>query len=231
MATGNTNLSPAARRKEKLRHHIMEVAAKLYVENGGEDGGFEATTIEAIAEGADISVRSFFRYFESKADVIFLDKRRAVNDLILFVGRRLESETPIKAVIDGSLEQVDYFVSDPLNAERLRRSLLSEQFRERLAIWREDEKRALAELIKTHLGRSGGGRTGARIVAATIRDIVHEGLANWAEGENKSASAAILEACDMLPGISAEVSVAAKVWASNVGDTGRKPRKTTRRTG
>jgi len=49
-------------------HQLSVVAQRLFV-----DRGFERTSIEHIAEAAGISRRSFFRYFSSKADVLFAE--------------------------------------------------------------------------------------------------------------------------------------------------------------
>ena len=74
---------PAQRRKDAQRRRIFAAAVSLYEENGGEEGGgLEATTVEAIAERSDISVRTFFRYFETKADAIYLDLGGAMDDHI-----------------------------------------------------------------------------------------------------------------------------------------------------
>lgn len=56
------------RRKAKARLDIARVALKLFQENG-----YEATTVGDIAEAADYSVRSFYRYFTTKEDVVFFD--------------------------------------------------------------------------------------------------------------------------------------------------------------
>lgn len=56
------------RRKAKARLDIARVALKLFQENG-----YDATTVGDIAEAADYSVRSFYRYFNTKEDVVFFD--------------------------------------------------------------------------------------------------------------------------------------------------------------
>jgi AcrR family transcriptional regulator len=52
------------RKKEQTRRSIVAAALDLF-----ERRGYDATTIEDIAEAADLSSRTLFRYFESKFDI------------------------------------------------------------------------------------------------------------------------------------------------------------------
>jgi len=52
--------------KRRTRRAIAEAAMTLFARDG-----YEPTTVDAIAESAGVSRRTFFRYFPSKEDVVF----------------------------------------------------------------------------------------------------------------------------------------------------------------
>lgn len=64
-AQGDTTPGLRERKKQRTRATIVDVAARLCV-----DQGYENTTVDQIAAAADISPRTFSRYFPSKEAVI-----------------------------------------------------------------------------------------------------------------------------------------------------------------
>ena len=61
------------RKKARTRASIREHALRLFREQG-----YHATTIEQIAEAAEVSPSTFFRYFPTKEDVVIQDDMDAV---------------------------------------------------------------------------------------------------------------------------------------------------------
>ncbi|MDA0636263.1 TetR family transcriptional regulator [Nonomuraea sp. MCN248] len=57
------------RKKAKTREAILREAFRLFRERG-----YHATTVEQIAEAAEISPATFFRYFPAKEDLVTLDR-------------------------------------------------------------------------------------------------------------------------------------------------------------
>ena len=71
-----------ARRRRELRARVYEVSRKLFHEQG-----FEATTVEQIAEAADIAPATFFNHFQSKRGVLAL----MTNEVVAYVGSLVEA--------------------------------------------------------------------------------------------------------------------------------------------
>jgi len=68
--TGTTDQLPGLRerKKAKTRASIREHALRLFREQG-----YGATTVEQIAEAAEVSPATFYRYFPTKEDVVLQD--------------------------------------------------------------------------------------------------------------------------------------------------------------
>jgi AcrR family transcriptional regulator len=58
-----------ARKKAQTRRAIQEAALRLFL-----DKGYEATTVQEIANAAGVSHMTFFRYFPTKEDVVLADE-------------------------------------------------------------------------------------------------------------------------------------------------------------
>ncbi len=72
----NATLSRRERKKRLNRRRILEAALRLF-----ETQGVEATTIEAIAEAADVSRGTFYNYFHTKESLLGAIAAEELSDL------------------------------------------------------------------------------------------------------------------------------------------------------
>ncbi|MEY2566062.1 MAG: hypothetical protein QOE35_591 [Actinomycetota bacterium] len=64
------------RKKRATRAQLEEAAFSLFSEQG-----YDATTVDEISEAAQVSPRTFFRYFATKEDVVFGDQEGTLGEL------------------------------------------------------------------------------------------------------------------------------------------------------
>ena len=114
--------SPAGlreRKKAKTRAAIREAALALF-----EEQGFGATTVEQIAEAAEVSPSTFFRYFPTKEAVVLTDDW----DPLMAAAIRAQppSMPPIDAMLAGMREVVGAATPDEWAAEQRRQRLFQQ---------------------------------------------------------------------------------------------------------
>ncbi|HKJ23464.1 MAG TPA: TetR/AcrR family transcriptional regulator [Myxococcota bacterium] len=74
-AAGAPEPSRRARKKERTRHEIYDAAMALF-----ERQGFDAVTVEAICEAADVARATFFLHFPTKAALLYELSDRVARD-------------------------------------------------------------------------------------------------------------------------------------------------------
>jgi AcrR family transcriptional regulator len=93
------------------RTGVVAAALELF-----ERQGFEATSVEQIAQAAGVSRSTFFRQFGGKEDVVFADHEVLLDELRVWLARG--HEDPWAAVCEGSERVFRHFAADPEVARR-----------------------------------------------------------------------------------------------------------------
>lgn len=149
-----SELGVRERKKLAARTALTESAMKLFSENG-----FDATTVNDIAQLAHMSPRTFFRYFDTKEDVVYQDTPRHLEALRQFLRARPAGETNTvalrSALIDfsGLLEPEHEALHLRAQLSRTARSLA-----ERAAIELQHWRLALTEELMQRPGASDHAR-------------------------------------------------------------------------
>ncbi|PKF79119.1 TetR family transcriptional regulator [Vibrio sp. vnigr-6D03] len=89
------------RKKRMMRDSLIKAAYELF-----EAKGFDETRIEDITEAVDVSVRTFFRYFSSKEDVLLDYQEAEHKELMEQLRARPQDEAIITALKNASVRAV-----------------------------------------------------------------------------------------------------------------------------
>lgn len=95
------------RKRSQTRTRIQDEAMRLFLERG-----FEATTLDDIAEAADVSRRSLFHYFGSKEEIVFSTKADFPALVADAIRRRPVDEALLDMVENAVLELAETHLSE-----------------------------------------------------------------------------------------------------------------------
>jgi AcrR family transcriptional regulator len=167
------------RKKAHTREAIIDAAIDLFERNG-----YDATTVEEIAAAADVSPRTFFRYFDSKLDVVMAHKHEEKTQLAELVAARPEREGPIEAmrhVMRDSLGEI--FSGDDALTSRQYRIVMTTPSLRALAFEHFHEQQE--ELARAFAARLGVAEDALRpqVLAAAVGTTAWTIMDRWvAEG-------------------------------------------------
>ena len=128
------------RKKQRTRDAIVEAAFELFDERG-----FAGTTINDIAEKADIAPRAFFSYFPSKDDVVFHDFEEQYEMIAGWLRDREPGTNAIDALRAGIESMPDEIDKTDLREKRCRNRLVREN--DSLAAHGDHLKGRLADVL------------------------------------------------------------------------------------
>lgn len=168
-------LSLRERKKRRTREAIRREAYRLFREQG-----YDATTVDQIADAAEVSPSTFFRYFPTKEDVVVTDE---YDPMIMQVLRGMPPETPL-------VETVRQAVLGPLRAMmevgraemtlRMRLTVTEPAIQARSYHQQRETMRMMAEVFAERTGRAPDAPE-PRFAAAAIVAVLNEAMLVWAE--------------------------------------------------
>jgi TetR/AcrR family transcriptional regulator, regulator of mycofactocin system len=131
------------------RRELQLIAVRLFT-----DHGFEATTIEQITMAAGVSERTFFRYFTTKASVLWSEFETEVGAIKAALADVPDS-VPMMDAIRGAVVAANHYRAEDVPEMRMRMTLiatepaLSFSAAEHYADW----ERAVSEFAARRLGQ------------------------------------------------------------------------------
>lgn len=158
------------RKKAKTRAAIQQHALRLFREQG-----YHATTVEQIAEAAEISPSTFFRYFPTKEDVVLYD---VLDPPTLAAFRAQPAElSPIQALRGAMRAVFADLPAEELEVQRERDRLIRSVPELRAGMLDEFARNLdlLAELVAERVGR----RADELAVRTLAGAVIGVGIAAW----------------------------------------------------
>ncbi|MBS9376462.1 TetR family transcriptional regulator [Rhodococcus sp. B50] len=168
------------RRTEAVRDALTDTALKLF-----DASSFDTVSVGDIAAAAGMSERTFFRYFQSKDDVVLQYERALDARLVDALANRPAAEPPRVALMNAYIETAD----TPLrHRDKVRRRgrLLSASPGLRSRAWGERQSRV--DAICSVLHQRSGDEMGSdeewalRILAVAMSAVATEAWTTWVEG-------------------------------------------------
>ncbi|MEJ7582877.1 MAG: TetR family transcriptional regulator [Acidimicrobiales bacterium] len=163
------------RKKDATRAALRDAAVELVLEHG-----YSATTVDQIAARANVSPRTFFRYFATKDDVLYEGHGHRVEA----VGRFLADRPPGEALF-ATLSAVACFLAEDLEQ---RREVLSIQtgiwfsdaeVKQRVLMHYEDVLERISAHVAQRLGVSESDDLRPRMYAGVVIRAWRTGTRVW----------------------------------------------------
>jgi AcrR family transcriptional regulator len=118
METSTDTLGRRDRKRNATRDALVEAAITLF-----EEKGFAATTVDEIAERADVAQRTFFRHFATKEAVLFPDSSEGAREFTAALASQPDGEPLLTSVL-GAFATAMSEVTDEDHALSLRRQAI-----------------------------------------------------------------------------------------------------------
>jgi AcrR family transcriptional regulator len=167
----------AERKRQMVRDELTEAALGLLARDG-----FEAITIDEIVAAAGVSRRTFFRYFDSKEDVIVQFLGDVGAELCAALAGRPAAEPPAVALRHAMSVLVQACADDPGKALRLVKLMLGTptvlaRYLQVQARWRDQ----LATELARRSGRPPQADLRPALAAAVALAAFDVALRQWAD--------------------------------------------------
>lgn len=193
-STESIKTSLRERKKARTREALVEVAQRLFAEQG-----YESTTVEEIALAAEVSRRTFFRYFPSKEAVAFPENETRLARFREALATR-EGEAPFDAVRRACLTMAAEY------AANAREIIAQHQIVESSATLIAAERRqdieweaAIADALMAAGGAEPKARRRAQVLAGAVMGVIRATLREWFDSEGALELVTLgSEAMDML---------------------------------
>ena len=185
------------RKRQQTLARLEEVALRLFAERG-----FEAVTVDDITAAAEVSRRTFFRYFPTKEDLLFGEQRQSVDRLRRALADRPADEPVLTALRHALLSMADSY--EDARERLLRRAKIMAEtpsLQGRNLVHQQAGEQAVTELVADWLGVDPARDLRPAVVAAVTVGALRAATASWFAGGGRAHLPTLAaEALDLVDG-------------------------------
>lgn len=179
----------AAEDRPPMRDLLVSAAFELFVERG-----YENTTVDDIVRLAGVGLRSFFRYFPTKEDVVFPDHEGALARMVAYLADDPAQEDAVSTACGAARLVMRMYAENPEFSVRrytLTRHVPALKAYEISVVWRYE--RALATYLERRFAGLAEGGARAHAVAAAVVAAHNYGLRTWLRSGGRGDVAACVD--------------------------------------
>ncbi len=171
------------RKKEQKRGRLKDAALELFAERG-----FDDVTVDEVAERAEVSKSTLFRYFETKEDLILADTRGHGDAFLAAFAERPVDEPVLSSLRAAVHSLVSNVQADRARFQRRTRIVadsptLSSRSLERQIEWED----GLARAILPRFPDRDDAEARASVIAAATLAVVRIATRRWVAAEDSSS--------------------------------------------
>ncbi|ORM36685.1 TetR family transcriptional regulator [Williamsia sp. 1135] len=188
IGTGQVKAGLRERKKLQTRDRLIAAALELC-----DQQGFDATTVEQISDAADISPRTFNRYFATKEDVVLAP----IEDMIASMANSLEAQprtdNHIEALVNAQVQilggRCPTGSVDLTRFETMNRIIQNAPSVNARSIELGDRKmRSITDLVAKRMGEPADDPA-VRVTVSVFMALMHISMDTWRCGQAGSAPA------------------------------------------
>lgn len=167
------------RKKNKSKERMISIATRLFLEKG-----YDKTTIDEIVDRAELSQRTFFRYFPNKEAIVFWNHEYRVEMLKRSLKSGKNADTPFEGLKRALLEMSkEYQIQKDLLLNEYRivtssRELIASDIERDLEF-----EMIISESFQQWNGKPFLSKRRANLVSGALLGAIRAILSEWFDGE------------------------------------------------
>lgn len=186
-------MSLQSQKQQLVRDAIYDAAIELFAENG-----FDEVTVEEIAQAAGVSRRTFFRYFESKDDLLAQNVVNYGRSLSAAIRGCPKGASPLETIRETVLAIAKEVAAVPRIRQIIQIAQRSASARQAYRSRMTDAEDAVSEAFASRFRNTSKDDLKARLFAGLTFSMMNSAILSWYHGEYQDIALATRQALNLL---------------------------------